>query len=87
MGTQADLISCHIQQSVKSLVVLAYEISTERFAKLRRFASMKAYMILNMIEFVFWVAAAVIGIMGMKSCSGTGCTYTGILIALAFVLV
>ena len=87
MGTQADLISCSIQQSVKSLVVLAYEISTERFAKLRRFASMKAYMILNMIEFVFWVAAAVIGIMGMKSCSGTGCTYTGILIALAFVLV
>lgn len=73
-------------QSVKSLVVLAYEISTESFLKFRRFASMKAYMILNMVEFVFWVAAAVICIMGMKSCSGVGCTYTGVLIAISFIL-
>lgn len=47
---------------------------------------MKAYMILNMVEFVFWVAAIAICIMGMKSCSGVGCTYTGILIAMSFIL-
>jgi hypothetical protein len=67
--------------------VLAYVVSTDYFERLHRWSSLRAYMILSMVEFVFWVAAIAISIMGMKSCSGAGCTYTGILIAFAFLLV
>lgn len=61
-------------QSVKSLVILSYEVLTERVQKLRRWGSLKAYSILNCIEFVFWVAATAITGMGLtRRCAGTSC--------------
>jgi hypothetical protein len=59
---------------------------TERIERLQRWYSIKAVMILNCIEFVFWVALVVINGMSVNVCSGLGCTLSGITIALGVVL-
>lgn len=61
-------------------------IGTERVQKLRRWYSLKAVMILNCIEFVFWIALIAINILGVQRCGGLGCTLSGITIALGFLL-
>ena len=61
-------------------------IGTEKIEKWRRWYSLKAVMILNCIEFVFWIALIAINILGTKACSGLGCTLSGLTIALGFLL-
>lgn len=61
-------------------------IGTERFEKLQRWYSIKAVMILNCVEFVFWIALIAINCMSVKFCSGLGCTLSGLTIALGFLL-
>jgi hypothetical protein len=73
-------------QGIKSLVFYAYMISTEKIEKLRRWYSLKAIMILNCIEVVFWIALIAINCMSVKACSGAGCTVSGLTIMLGFLL-
>jgi hypothetical protein len=73
-------------QGIKSLVFYAYMIGTEKIEKLRRWYSLKAIMILNCIEFVFWIALIAINCMSVKACSGAGCTVSGLTIMLGFLL-
>lgn len=75
--------------SAKSLVIMAYEELTINVSGLRRFGSIKAYMVLNIIEVVFWIAVPVLTIMGLvqnPKCHALGCTLSYIVIALAVIL-
>jgi hypothetical protein len=73
-------------QSVKSLVVLAYEICTERIPKFRRFGSLKAYSILNCIEAVFWIVAVAMTGMGLGRSTGTTKALGAIILILGLAL-
>jgi len=61
-------------------------IGTEKIEKWRRWYSIKAVMILNCVEVVFWIALIVINCMSVNVCSGLGCTLSGLTIFLGFVL-
>lgn len=68
-------------------MVLLYEVLTERVPKFRRWGSLKAYSILNCIEFVFWMAATIITGMGLsRRCSGTSCVLGVIIILVTITL-
>lgn len=45
---------------------MAYQIMTTHMDRLKRWASTKAYMILNIIDTVFWFALFIITIMGTQ---------------------
>ncbi|KAJ9491849.1 hypothetical protein VN97_g1423 [Penicillium thymicola] len=49
---------------LKSAVFMACQIMTTHMDRLKRWASTKAYMILNIIDTVFWFALFIITIMG-----------------------
>ena len=61
-------------QGAKSLVVILYQLCTEHVARLRKYHSYKANLILNSLEIVFWAAVAFLTMQAnLKSCSGIGC--------------
>jgi len=61
-------------QGAKSIVVLAYQLSTSHVASLRKWASLKAYAILNCLEILFWFVVIILGLMGVtRFCMGTSC--------------
>jgi hypothetical protein len=61
-------------------------IGTEKVEKLRKWYSLKAIMILNTIECVFWLVLIVISCMSVQACSGLGCTLSGLTIMFGFLL-
>lgn len=74
-------------QSAKSLVIVTYQVCTDHISGLRKWRSLKANMILNIIETVFWIAAIVMTIMRMvKSCDGLGCILSGVVVGLGAIL-
>lgn len=73
--------------ALKSLIVITYEVLTERSMRCHRWASTKANAILNCLEPVFWLAAFVLSIMSIKSrCSGGSCACGALYVVVAFVL-
>ena len=66
---------------------MSYMVLTERVARLRRFASLKANMILSIVETVFWFAAFIMPAMNFGKCQApTGCILTGVAIGLGATL-
>lgn len=66
---------------------MAYQIMTTHMDRLKRWASTKAYMILNIIDTVFWFALFIITIMGTTgSTSGSSRALGGITATLVFFL-
>jgi len=61
-------------------------IGTEKIERFRKWYSLKAIMILNIIECVFWLVLIIISCMTVKTCSGLGCTLSGLTIMLGFFL-
>ncbi|KAH8665898.1 hypothetical protein BGZ60DRAFT_432073 [Tricladium varicosporioides] len=58
----------------KSLIIILYQVITEHSARCRKWASLKANMILNSLEIVFWAAVVFLMIQAnMKFCVGTNC--------------
>jgi len=48
---------------------------------------LKAFLILDLVEVGFWIAAIVLTVMGMvRMCVGISCTLSGVVIGLAAVL-
>ena len=69
------------------MFILMYEVGSEHVKALQRIYSLKAFMILNVIEVAFWIAAIVLTVMSMvKSCVGLSCTLNGVIIGVAAVL-
>ncbi|CAI7577518.1 unnamed protein product [Penicillium discolor] len=72
---------------IKSAVFMTYQIMTTHMDRLKRWASTKAYMILNIIDTVFWFALFIITIMGTTgSTSGSSRALGGITATLVFFL-
>ncbi|CAH0051855.1 unnamed protein product, partial [Clonostachys solani] len=70
--TRTDMMA--IAMGAKSLVVVAYQLLSEHVAQWKRFASLKANLILNSLEIVFWAAVAFMAIQSnTRSCSGASC--------------
>lgn len=66
---------------------MAYQIMTTHMNRLKRWGSTKAYMILNIIDTVFWFALFIITIMGtMGSTTESSRALGGIAATLAFFL-
>jgi hypothetical protein len=58
-------------QGAKSLIIITYQILSHKYNK---WVSLKAYMILNSLEVVFWAAVAFMMIqVNLKFCMGTNC--------------
>ncbi|KAJ5484557.1 hypothetical protein N7453_012025 [Penicillium expansum] len=81
-GTPKTRTNC-----LKSAVFMAYQITTTHIDRFKRWASTKAYMILNIIDTVFWFALFIITIMGTTgSTSGSSRALGGITATLVFFL-
>ncbi|SPO04714.1 uncharacterized protein DNG_07399 [Cephalotrichum gorgonifer] len=50
--TRANIMSIPI--SIKGLAILAYQLLTEHKERFRKWASLKANMVLNLLEVLFW---------------------------------
>ncbi|CDZ96383.1 hypothetical protein [Phaffia rhodozyma] len=75
--------------SAKSLITLAYIVLSENVSYFHRWASLKANMILNILEAVFWIAAIVLTTMGLINggcAAGVGCGTTYAAIAIGSLL-
>ena len=74
-------------QGAKSIIFIAYQISTEHVQNLRRWQSYKAYWILNALEVVFWGAMVFLVMQAnLARCVGVGCKLSWAVMALGIVL-
>ncbi|CRL29046.1 unnamed protein product [Penicillium camemberti] len=68
----------------KSLVIILYQLLTEHVSSLQRWASLKAYLILNSLEIVFWGAVVFLVLQAnLQVCVGTGCALGWVVIVLS----
>jgi hypothetical protein len=75
------------RQGAKSLLFIAYQISTEHVQALRRWQSYKAYWILNALETVFWGAVVFLVMQAnLARCVGVGCKLSWAVMAIGIVL-
>lgn len=75
------------RQGAKSLIFIAYQISTEHIQALRRWQSYKAYWILNALETVFWGAVVFLVMQAnLARCVGVGCKLSWAVMAIGIVL-
>ncbi|KAF4848019.1 hypothetical protein CGCSCA4_v005297 [Colletotrichum siamense] len=74
--------------SAKSLAIILYQVLTEHVPALHRWASLKANLILNAMEIVFWAAVVYMGIQSQtqQSCIGTSCTIGWVVVVLGILL-
>ena len=74
-------------QGAKSLIFIAYQISTEHVQALHRWQSFKAYWILNALETVFWGAVVFLVMQAnLARCVGVGCKLSWAVMAVGIVL-
>ncbi|CAG9972562.1 unnamed protein product [Clonostachys byssicola] len=76
--------------SVKSIVIIAYQLLTEHTQRFSKWASTKANAILNCLETVFWLTLIVLKFMGIsRTCTGGSCgvnVFLTLVIMVVFVL-
>ncbi|KAF2798791.1 hypothetical protein K505DRAFT_371434 [Melanomma pulvis-pyrius CBS 109.77] len=83
--TRSD--SMALAMGAKSLVFLAYQLCTEHMRRFKRWASLKAYFIINAMEVIFWVAVAGLNVQSnMKRCRGTTCALSWVVVVIAGVI-
>ncbi|KAL4922613.1 hypothetical protein BDW62DRAFT_171384 [Aspergillus aurantiobrunneus] len=71
----------------KSAVFMAYQVATSHVTRLKRWASTKVNVVLNVIDTVFWFALFIISILGTMGSRSTSSRALGaVIIILAFVL-
>ncbi|KAJ5295818.1 hypothetical protein N7508_010639 [Penicillium antarcticum] len=68
----------------KSLVIILYQLLTEHVSRFRRWASLKANLILNSLEIVFWAAVVFLVLQAnLQVCVGTSCALGWVVIVLS----
>ncbi|KAK1676359.1 hypothetical protein BDP55DRAFT_742471 [Colletotrichum godetiae] len=74
--------------AAKSLIIIAYQVLTEHVSSFKRWGSLKANLILNGMEVVFWAAVAYMGIQGntQAACLGVSCTIGWIVVVMGILL-
>jgi hypothetical protein len=74
-------------KGVKSILFIAYQIVTERSTRYRKWASLKANVVLNSIEIPFWLVVIILKFMGVSTfCSGSSCGVSVIIGLVAIVI-
>lgn len=68
------------------MIFIGYQILTERVPKLQRWASLKANMVLNIIEAVFWIALVAITGGALEGCVAPMCAINGVILTVALIL-
>ncbi|KAL0935563.1 uncharacterized protein CTRU02_210154 [Colletotrichum truncatum] len=74
--------------AAKSLVIILYQVLTEHVSSFKRWASVKANLILNAMEVVFWAAVVYMGIQSQtqQACIGTSCTLGWVVVVFGILL-
>ncbi|SPO07786.1 uncharacterized protein DNG_10481 [Cephalotrichum gorgonifer] len=76
-----------IGMGAKSLVIILYQLLAQHYEPFRRWHSLKAYMILNIMEIVFWAAVAFMSLQAnTKICIGTSCALGWVIFVVSIVL-
>lgn len=84
MLTRSSLL---LLQSVKSLIIIGYQLLSQHTTRYRKWESLKANMILNFIEPVFWFVVIILKGMGMsRSCTGGSCGVSVAVMLVALVI-
>lgn len=69
------------------MLVMTYEIVSQRVARFQRWASLKANAILGVLEPLFWFTAFILSCMGIsRRCQGGSCALGVMLVLLTLVL-
>lgn len=72
---------------MKTIVVLLYQILSSHVERFRKWASLKAYAILNFMEILFWFVVVIVTFIGVSQfCSGVSCGLTWISVLIAIIL-
>ncbi|KAF2680511.1 hypothetical protein K458DRAFT_434343 [Lentithecium fluviatile CBS 122367] len=85
-GPTARSDTMALAMGAKSIIIVAYQLLSAHTHRFARWYSLKANMILNGLEIVFWGAVAFLtmqGMTGKNKCKGTSCTLGWIVIVLA----
>ncbi|KAI0146702.1 hypothetical protein BJ166DRAFT_602617 [Pestalotiopsis sp. NC0098] len=83
--TRADTIG--IVMGIKTLVVITYQLVTTPAQKFEKWASPKAYFVLNFMEILFWFVVIIVTFMGIANyCRGASCGLSWIVVLIAAVL-
>ncbi|OLN81892.1 hypothetical protein CCHL11_07045 [Colletotrichum chlorophyti] len=73
--------------AAKSLIFIAYQLLTEHVSKFKRWASLKANLILNAMEIVFWAAVVYMTIQSQSQvCIGISCTLGWIIVVVGILV-
>ncbi|KAK5717009.1 hypothetical protein LTR17_016151 [Elasticomyces elasticus] len=77
-----------ISMGIKSLIIIAYQLLSERKQRFRRWHSLKAFAILNTMEVVFWLTVVVVSGMGASRTCGmsTNACSIGVLVILSAIV-
>lgn len=59
-----NILPCACMQCLKAALFLTYQILTTHFTRFQKWASLKTYMILDIIDTVFWFALFAISVSG-----------------------
>lgn len=66
---------------------MAYQVITTHVDRFRKWASLRAYKIIDCMEIVFWFVVVIISFMGVSArCDGTACALAVIVALIAMVL-
>ena len=80
-------VAYETSQGAKSLILLAYQLLTEHVQRFKKWASLKAYFIINLLEIVFWVGVAGLNAQSnFKKCQGTTCALSWVVVVMAGII-
>jgi hypothetical protein len=83
--TRSDTLA--IVMSIKTIVVIGYQLLTTHLSNLRRWRNLKVYLVLNSMEVLFWFVVVVITGMGMsRYCQGAYCGLSVMMLLIALTL-
>jgi hypothetical protein len=84
-ATRSDTLA--IVMGIKSVVVIGYQLLTTCRSNLRRWRNLKLYLVLNILEVLFWFVVIVITGMGMsRYCQGAYCGLSVFMLLIALAL-
>ncbi|KAL6404541.1 hypothetical protein AUP68_13934 [Ilyonectria robusta] len=76
-----------ITMAVKTIIVLLYQLLTEKADRFKKWGSLKAYAILNTLEIVFWFVVIIVTFMGVSTfCQGANCAFAWLVALNGFLL-
>ncbi|KAI1491816.1 hypothetical protein F5X96DRAFT_692843 [Biscogniauxia mediterranea] len=81
--TRTDTMA--LAMGAKSLIIIAYQLLSERSRRFKKWESKKANLILNCLEVLFWAAVAFMAIQSntTQSCTGATCLVNWAIVVLA----